>query len=387
MVAELTRGDKSGVDDWSNRCETSGMSTIPIRQNEITPQWLQEMLASAGACRISGLTFEVMPGNNPLLSQLFRVQIDYSQRLPEHPNTVIVKIPPVDKNIRIKKAGYGPYEGELGSYRLLEPFYGKTIARMYGAVEDHAERTVSFVFEDLGVLPAGQKYAKVDLAIAEATLDFMAAFHARFTADDDLGNAAWIRDDDWAFLFNQDPTDSPTGWQVIKSDDRFEKSGGLVVAGEYLGARLTGLRDAMRSRPQTLTHNDFHQGNVLLRETSNGQQPVIIDWQMPAYSGGTNDLAKFMMTAVPFEILAVHEAALVEHYVEQLRNNGVAGYSFDECWRDYRRAQVSTFANYAISCYETSADGDLIESSGDSTHAVIKALTLADPIELASFLP
>jgi hypothetical protein len=114
---------------------------------------------------------------------------------------------------------------------------------------------------------------------------------------------------------------------------------------------------------------------------------VIIDWQMPAYAGGTNDLAKFLMTAVPFEILAEYEQTLVAHYVEMLTAKGVSGYSYDECWRDYRRAQVATFANYAISCYETSPDGGLIESSGDSTHAVIKALTLADPDEMREILP
>ena len=363
------------------------MSTIPIHPEEITPDWLTAMLASAGECLVSALELEPMTGHNPDLSQLFRVRIEYGARSAQHPETVIVKIPPRDDAVRLREAAYGPYESELGCYRLLENFQGGSLSRMYGAVEDTNERTAAFVFEDLGVLPEGQKYARVDLGIARSTLDLMARIHTRYWRDDSIGNYSWIRNDDWAFLFNQNPADSATGWQVIKADDRFEKSGGLVVAGEYLGAGLVNLRDAMRSRPFTLTHNDFHQGNVLLRQTTNGEQPVIIDWQMPAYSGATNDLAKFMMTAVPFEILAEHETGLVGYYVEQLKAGGVRDYSFDECWRDYRRAQVGTFGNYAISCYETSADGSLIESSGDSTHAVIRALTLADPAELKEVLP
>jgi len=243
------------------------------------------------------------------------------------------------------------------------------------------------VFEDLGVFPAGQKYAKIDLDIAKSALNFMAAYQARYWRDDSLSSTDWMRDADWSFLFNQDPLDSSIGWQVIRDDDRFEKTQGLIVAGEYLGERLNRLRDALRSRPNTLTHNDFHQGNVLLRDTPNGPVPVIIDWQMPAYAGGTNDLAKFLMTAVPFDILAEHERDLVTHYTDNLKAFGVTDYSLDECWRDYRRAQIATFGNYAISCYETSSDGGLIESSGDSTHAVIKAMTLADPDELREILP
>jgi hypothetical protein len=363
------------------------MSTIPIRREEITAEWLAGLLAEVGECDISRLELEKMTGYNPDLSQLFRARISYTSRSAEHPDTVIVKIPPEDDETRLREAAHGPYASELGSYRMLESFQGRSLAKMFGTVEDLEERTACFVFEDLGVFREGQKYAKIDLDIAKSALDFMASYQARYWQDDSLGSAAWIRDADWSFLFNQDPLDSIPGWQVIRDDNRFEKTDGLIVAGEYLGERLNRLRDALRSRPNTLTHNDFHQGNVLLRDTPNGPLAVIIDWQMPAYAGGTNDLAKFLMTAVPFDILAEHEGDLVAHYTDNLKANDVIGYSLDECWRDYRRAQIATFGNYAIGCYETSPDGGLIESSGDSTHAVIKALTLADADELREILP
>jgi len=363
------------------------MSTIPVRCEQITPEWLSSMLSSVGDCHIAALEFEEMMGHNPALSQIFRVRIEYSKQETGHPDVVIVKIPPIDDVVRLREAAYGPYASELCSYRLLEVFQGAFIARMYGADEDPSENTACFVFEDLGVLPSGQKYAKVDLEIAKAALDLMASFHGRFWEEETLSSADWIRSADWSFLFNQDPLDSAIGWKVILADDRFEKSGGLVVAGEYLGVRLNDLQSAMVTRPRTLTHNDFHQGNVLLRQTPMSVQPVLIDWQMPAFAGATNDLAKFMMTAVPFEILAEQESALVSYYFEQLKAKGCSDYSFDECWRDYRRAQVATFANYANSCYEASPNGGLIESSGDSTHSVIKALTLTDPAEMREILP
>lgn len=362
------------------------MSIIPVRREEITPEWLGAQLGSVGECVIANLDLEEMTGHNPDLSQLFRVRIDYSHSSSAHPDVVIVKIPPEDEMVRLREAPY-PFVGELASYRLLESFQGGSIATMYGAEEDRSEGTACFVFEDLGVLPAGRKYAEIDLSVAKSTLEFMAEYHSKFWNDDNLGRASWIRSADWSVILDQDPLEAATGWQVIKADDRFEKTGGLVTAGEYLGEKLDDLRDAMRSRPNTLTHNDFHQGNVLLRQAPGGPIPVIIDWQMPAFAGGTNDLAKFLMTAVPFEILAEQESNLVAHYVDSLVVRGVRNYSFDEVWQDYRRAQVATFGNYAIGCFETTADGSLIESSGDSTHAVIKALTLADPDELGEILP
>ena len=377
------------MDEYLPRCDIFGMSTIPVRREEITPErlgaQLGQTLGETVKCKISRLDLEQMTGHNPDLSQLFRVRINYSHRSSAHPDVVIVKIPPEDDVVRLREAPY-PFLGELASYRLLESYQGGSIARMYGADEDPVEQTGCFIFEDLGIFPEGQKYAEINLSLAKSTLEFMAEYQSKFWEDESLGQASWIRNADWSVILDQDPFEATTGWQAIKADDRFEKIGGLVTAGEYLGEKLDDLSDAMRSRPNTLTHNDFHQGNVLLRQTASGVTPVIIDWQMPAYGGGTNDLAKFLMTAVPFEILAAQESNLVAHYVDSLVAWGVRNYSFDECWQGYRRAQVATFGNYAIDCFDIAADGSLIESSGDTTHAVIKALTLADPAELREIL-
>ena len=246
------------------------------------------------------------------------------------------------------------------------------------------------MFEDLGSLRAGQKYAQIDLAIARSAVGFMADYHAKFWRDDRLAGYEWIRNADRVNLLGGDPLDAATGWHAVRDDDRFAKSGGLAMAGEYIETRFHVLQDALRERPKTLTHSDFHQGNILLRETpgsAGGPEPVIIDWQLAAYAGGTNDLAKFLTTAVPFEILAESERHLVEHYADCLRSQGVNDYSADECWRDYRRAQVMVFANYAIAGIERLADGSVTHSSGDSTHAVIRALGLVDPGELNALLP
>lgn len=358
--------------------------TVPIAKHQITPDWLENNLSSAGKCAVLDLEFEEMSGHNPELSQLFRVRVHYGERTVDHPDSVVIKIPPVDDATRLREASYGPYFGELGAYGLLQDYQGKSIPRVFGFEKNEFEQTAAFVFEDLGSLPTNQKYAAVDRRVAEQTLGFMASYHGRYWEDESLGNFQWLRDNRWAHLFNQDPDEAAIGWKVIESDDEFEKIGGLVVAGEFLGPRLCELMDVMENRPNTLTHNDFHQGNLMLR--SDGS-PVIIDWQLPAYAGATNDLAKFMMTAVPYEILEYFELELVRHYWNSLTGSGVDGYSFDECVRDFRRAQVMIFGNYSIASFEMSEDGTLAHSSGDSTRAVIGALTLVDPAVMREVLP
>ena len=252
-----------------------------------------------------------MTGHNPHLSQLFRVQIEYSVRTSNHPDVVVLKIPPANRAIRLREAALGPYDSEAGSYQLLEEFQGFSLPLMYSLTQNPYEATACFVFEDIGPLPKGRKYAQLGLQETHRVLEFIAAYQAIFWLDESLSQHGWIRDSSWSHLFNQDPTESALGWQAIKQDSKIEKTDGLISAGEFLGSGLIDLMNVMNDRPNTLTHNDLHQGNILLRQSDSGFEPVVIDWQLTAYAGGTNDLAKFLMTAVPFRILSENEKSLV----------------------------------------------------------------------------
>ena len=170
IVPERSARNTSAMDVNRIRCETAEMAIIPICREQITPECLISMLSSGGECQIADLDFEEMRGQNPDLSQLFRIRIDYSMSEAGHPEVVIAKIPPVDDVVRLREAAYGPYTGELGSYRLLQEFQGGSIARMYVADEDPSETPACFVFEDLGALPIGPKYARLDFEVAKATL-------------------------------------------------------------------------------------------------------------------------------------------------------------------------------------------------------------------------
>ena len=362
------------------------MSNIPINKEDISVGWLTERLSNLGYCRIDKLQLEVMTGHNPHLSQLFRVRIEYIVRTADHPDVVVLKIPPENQAIRLREAALGPYDSEAGCYQLLEEFQGFRLPRIYSLTQDIDESTACFVFEDIGPLPKGRKYAQLGLQETHRVLEFIAAYQAIFWLDESLSQHGWICDSSWSHLFNQNPTESALGWQAIKQDSKIEKTDGLISAGEFLGSGLIDLMNVMNDRPNTLTHNDLHQGNILLRQSDSGFEPVVIDWQLTAYAGGTNDLAKFLMTAVPFRILSENEKNLVGYYVDCLQSMGISDYSFDECWRDYRRAQVMVLANYAISGVRQLPDGILQISHGDSTRAVIKAFEIIDPQELVEIL-
>jgi hypothetical protein len=57
---------------------------------------------------------------------------------------------------------------------------------------------------------------------------------------------------------------------------------------------------------------------------------------------GPNDVAYFLGNAFEAEVRRSCEDALVRRYHDALLGYGVAGYSFDRCWEEYRRSSYAS---------------------------------------------
>jgi hypothetical protein len=90
----------------------------------------------------------------------------------------------------------------------------------------------------------------------------------------------------------------------------------------------------------TLIHGDAHMANVMLPRTPTGDRALIIDWQLWGISFGAMDLAHLMALGWGRETRATMEEHLVRRYHRALIEHGVAGYSWADCWRDYRLAVI-----------------------------------------------
>lgn len=85
----------------------------------------------------------------------------------------------------------------------------------------------------------------------------------------------------------------------------------------------------------TLNHGDAHLGNVFFPRDPATHATFLIDWQTCCVQTGTNDLASNIFTWYPDRRRAL-EKPLVEHYHRTLTEAGVTGYTWEDCWHDYR---------------------------------------------------
>ena len=93
--------------------------------------------------------------------------------------------------------------------------------------------------------------------------------------------------------------------------------------------------------PPTLAHNDCRLDNLIFREDG---EPVFVDWQIPALTRGTTDVGNLLGGSMEVEDAAANWESLLRRYHERLCDQGVSGYSWDDCVQHYRVSAL-----YAIS--------------------------------------
>ena len=75
---------------------------------------------------------------------------------------------------------------------------------------------------------------------------------------------------------------------------------------------------------------------------------MVFDWEFCVRGRGACDAATFISEAFPVQQRRKVESALLMTYHSVLVDNGVAGYSFEQCWHDYRLAMLEIFVFWII---------------------------------------
>jgi hypothetical protein len=75
--------------------------------------------------------------------------------------------------------------------------------------------------------------------------------------------------------------------------------------------------------PLTLVHGDSHLANCFEYETDAGPAVGLLDFQGVHWSKGIRDVAYFLIHSLDSDLLATHESALIDHYLEAMAGHGV----------------------------------------------------------------
>ena len=298
---------------------------LPERLGEITARWLAGVLDGP----VERITVEPLVGADAgFLGDVARVVVESPpgdrgvDRGGHRPATVIVKLPPAAPDGRQVGAMLNVWTREQAFYREVAPASpGAAIPFCHLAAGDPERGRWALVLEDCPSEPLDPATGATR-AQAEAAVDALAAFHARWWASERRFD--WMPGFDGGGVGGLAPI-----WE--EATPRFlERYGHLLPDGtdRWLAAApgwLPGWSDRAATEPLTIVHADYRLDNLRYHRG----RMTMIDWQTALRGPGPMDLTSFLLTGCSIADRRRLEPELIDRYASALRRSGVA---VDDRW-------------------------------------------------------
>lgn len=251
------------------------------------------------------------------------------------PASAVVKLP-ITGELRQLLDGIGAYTRELTFYRDLAQDVPVRVPEPYVAMMADDSTDFVLIMEDLSHVKTPDQLVGLTITETEQAIDALADFHAWYWEHERLQE-----------LENQfPPLDSP---QAIAINENFMKYFAQVwqsvrqlpvVSDEVklFGDRLPELLPFFVERlsaPRTLSHGELRADNFFLLPDGG---ILLVDFQSLAQQAGMIDVAYLVSQSMDEVVRQGQDEALVLRYQQRLAASGVADYSFEQAWEQYRLA-------------------------------------------------
>ncbi len=317
-----------------------GTSSIPSGPQDLTPAWLTDALRSGGAIKkasVASFDANVIAEGVGFMGQLAKIRLAYDQSEEGAPQSLVAKLPAAAPENREVAMFFRFYEREVRFYEQVAPSVALRTPRPYFSHFDPKSGDFALLLEDLAPARVGDQLAGCSLEQADLAIKELAKFHAAWWDHPRLEELDWMPSID-------------ADWYVQAVEDGYAKAWGpfmdffgkrlapeLREVGEQYGKRVGRLMNTFASKPCTIIHGDYRLDNLFF-DPAGGTSLSVIDWQISARARGVFDLAYFLAGTLPSEERRARERDLVRMYHDILTERGVSGYTFDQCWEDYRRS-------------------------------------------------
>jgi aminoglycoside/choline kinase family phosphotransferase len=313
---------------------------IPAALTDLDAAWFDTVLPRStrrgkSRARVAAVGYETLSVTGAV-GELARVRVTYGEGDPG-PASVIAKFRGTSENQRAMDAALHTFDRERHFYAEVAASVPVAAPECFFAGDGH--RT-PLLLEDLGGLRVVDQVLGLSVPDAERLMDALAQLHARFWARPLPAGSDWavsLRDPAFAGMLTR-LLGSGVSALRERYADRIDP--GMVAALESSAPHWSSVLERCDEGPPTLIHNDCRADNIFF---SDDDDPVLIDWQIPAHSRGTQDVAYLLSGSLEPEVLRKNWEPLVGRYHERLREYGVAEYSWEQCLAHYRQSLLYTF--------------------------------------------
>jgi hypothetical protein len=307
---------------------------LPAGPRELAPDWLTSALRETGTisdASVTGLDYEIIGEGVGVLGQLARFRVQYNKPEPEAPATLIGKFPAAVQENRDLANLFRFYEREVRFYEEIADEVELRTPRRYYSRFDPETNDYVLLIEDMHPARCGDQVAGCRIREADTLLREMARFHATWWNKVDTPRLDWIP-------YGNDPiqhfaeSSYNDGWDNFTRIFGDRLSPRAMAIAERLKTKIIAIENVLASTPITIAHGDLRYDNLYFSD----EGMAVADWQIIVRARGPYDVAYFMSQSVDPAERKASEMEILRGYHDTLLEHGVKGYSFEQCFDDYR---------------------------------------------------
>jgi len=308
----------------------------------VTGAWLTGVLRHAGLLErsvVEAFTSETVGTGQMGTSVRYRLRYDDTEA--HAPAAIVCKFASNDPTSRATGVALRTYEVEVSFYRDLARTVDIRTPQCHFADIDVATGEFVLVLEDLAPCVQGDQLAGCSVDQAALAMEELAKLHAPRWGDARLVDLAWLNRHTAA-------STEMTAQLLAGLFPGFLERYGMrldaahIRVAERLAAAL-GTWMGHREPPFVVQHGDYRLDNMLFGTEAGGYPLAVVDWQTVVLGPPLADASYFLGAGLLPEERRRHERSLLRAYYEALVARGVRDFSWDRCWRDYRRYSFGGF--------------------------------------------
>jgi aminoglycoside/choline kinase family phosphotransferase len=309
---------------------------------ELTAEWLTDALRAGGSIQrgiVKSFDVKALGGTRGASGELARVRLEYDDE-ENAPRSLVAKFASKypEKREYLHQAGF--YEREVRFYQELADRVKFRTPRCYHGAIDAETGHFVLLLEDLAPARNGERAAGCSLADAQLAIREIAKFHAAWWENRQLAEMGWVRSFGTAATRQHLHELYQNSWDPFLEKIKPDLVETVLEIGQRFGGKVMEVLDQFHAPPRTLVHNDYMLDNLFFGAQGDAVEFAVVDWQFLTYGCGMLDVASFLGGNVSIEDRRAHETDLLRTYHSILLENGVNGYTFEQCVNDYRFAML-----------------------------------------------
>lgn len=307
------------------------MQKHPRHPDEITPDWLTDVLKRAGLITNSivvSINKEPIAQGKAWLSTIIRLEVEYDFPRDNAPSSFVVKLLSESRASRDFSYELQAYEREINFYNEVADTIPLHLPKLFYSISGPDCNLL--LMEDLSYMIPGDQIEGMTHEQVLITIESLAKVHATYWNKPLLDNFGWIP------TTNNIETDYDENWNsFVELCGDFIDTEALRV-GEKLRTHMHWLFEEICRRPKTLVHDDMKVDNLLFGAPGSDAAVVILDWQFVIKNMGIIDISRLIGGSVSPKVRKGQQLEWLNLWHRKLHEYGVQDYTLEEAERDFK---------------------------------------------------